>query len=77
MAESIRNVSLPVEVSKTRTLFPSANAASRPLGDKMRICAAGPPGQVAAAGFIFVLRIRGPTPQLTVLIQRHQWTIRW
>src|SRR5262245_54644968 len=55
-----------------------------PLGQRSQLAvrrqdaelSAGPAGQVSAVRLVFVLRSQVPTPQLALLIQRHQSTIR-
>ena len=75
-AESIGNVSLPVDGVKYVNLVAFGQRGQPSVGRQDADLGAGAAGQVAAARFILVLRIQVPAPQLAVLIQRHQLTIR-
>ena len=57
-------------------LVPFGQRGQPSVGRQDADLSAGAAGQVAAARFIFVLRIQVPAPHLAVLIQRHQLTIR-
>ena len=60
---------------KYANLAPFGQSSQPSVGRQGADLSAGTAGKVAAACFIFVLRIQVPTPHLAVLIQRHQLTI--
>ena len=57
-------------------LVPFGQRGQPAVGRQDADLSAGAAGQVAAARFVFVLRIQVPAPHLAVLIERHQLAVR-